>query len=753
MTQKVSKSSINLSHFKFRRLVLALVFLFAAHGVWGENYYWVGGEDIDWTKLENWATTFGGTGGDGITDYPQSGAGDTIFFSNTDPDTSVKYTLNSPADFEFGNLYVWGNVDIVINGTCTATSFNMQADAEDHFVTNDFEVTLSKGTGNGELTVSGGTGINLTRASGTTGVVGTFTIDTTLQTNSIETHSGVTLQINQGKSLTTATYIHNAGNADVIAKTIINGTFEATTSFDMAYSVYENAGSTEVSIGDHGVLTSPLIKPTTTVYRNPSSTVPFTNNGTINTKTFDIPYNVVNKGTINTNASPAEIKALSFSGANGIINLNSVATSLTVTNSSEQKTINLENTTSEIKGTFALTNFTANTNMNGKTITLDNATITADSISVSGTTGDGNRLSLTGTGTFEPTALTASYLSIGDNVQLGNYKISADSPLTGCVPLAGDSSTNYLAILQNGWLIQSLSDYAFEWTGSNGSDGTGAWNDEKNWNTGYVPVADCEITIPNTANKPVITSAVTVKSITINGSSALTVNTPGSLIITDATTFNEKISGTGKYIVASDKTFSVSTPTTLDINIENNGIINVLSSLSATSFSDSGSGTRTINLNGATTSLTTTYESTTTNAIVLTDTDATIKGNFEFSSFTATDASMSGKTITLDDSVTTIIKAGTILLEGTGTGSSLLTLAGTGTINPTTTLTPQYLSIGPNITLQDYPTDISGNNCEPSVNISKAWINLIKKGWNIATITAFEYKCQLNNPEVLYSGQ
>ena len=738
MTQKVSKSSINLSHFKFRRLVLALVFLFAAQGVWGENYYWVGGEDTDWTKLENWATTFGGTGGDGITDYPQSGADDTIFFSNTDPDTSVKYTLNSPADFEFGNLYVWGNVDIVINGTCTATSFNMQADAEDHFVTNDFEVTLSKGTGNGELTVSGGTGINLTRASGTTGVVGTFTIDTTLQTNSIETHSGVTLQINQGKSLTTATYIHNAGNADVIAKTIINGTFEATTSFDMAYSVYENAGSTEVSIGDHGVLTSPLIKPTTTVYRNQSSTVPFANNGTINTKTFDIPYNVVNKGTINTNASPAEIKALSFSGANGIINLNSAATSLTVTNSSEQKTINLENTTSEIKGTFALTNFTANTNMNGKTITLDNATITADSISVSGTTGDGNRLSLTGTGIFEPTALTASYLSIGDNVQLGNYKISADSPLTGCVPLAGDSSTNYLAILQNGWLIQSLSDYAFEWTGSNGSDGTGAWNDEKNWNTGYVPVADCEITIPNTANKPVITSAVTVKSITINGSSALTVNTPGSLIITDATTFNEKISGTGKYIVASDKTFSVSTPTTLDINIENNGIINVLSSLSATSFSDSGSGTRTINLNGATTSLTTTYESTTTNAVVLTDTDATIKGNFEFSSFTATDASMSGKSITLDDSVTTIIKASAISLEGSD--GSLLALSGTGTIYPTSTFAPQYLSIGSNITLQDYPTDISGNNCEPSVNTSKAWINLIKKGWNIATITAFEYK-------------
>ena len=82
MTQKVSKTSVKASLFTFRRLVLALVFLFAAQGVWGADYYWVGGtedHENDWNTLTNWALSDGGEGGDGITDFP--GNSDKVFFT------------------------------------------------------------------------------------------------------------------------------------------------------------------------------------------------------------------------------------------------------------------------------------------------------------------------------------------------------------------------------------------------------------------------------------------------------------------------------------------------------------------------------------------------------------------------------------------------------------------------------------------------------------------------------------------------
>ena len=66
MTQKVSKTLVKASLLKLRSLVAALVLFLIAQAGWSANYYWVGGTDTDWTKLANWATSFGGTGGEGI---------------------------------------------------------------------------------------------------------------------------------------------------------------------------------------------------------------------------------------------------------------------------------------------------------------------------------------------------------------------------------------------------------------------------------------------------------------------------------------------------------------------------------------------------------------------------------------------------------------------------------------------------------------------------------------------------------------
>ena len=42
MNKSVPKTSVKAPLFKVRRLVLALVFLFVAQGVWGATYYWTG---------------------------------------------------------------------------------------------------------------------------------------------------------------------------------------------------------------------------------------------------------------------------------------------------------------------------------------------------------------------------------------------------------------------------------------------------------------------------------------------------------------------------------------------------------------------------------------------------------------------------------------------------------------------------------------------------------------------------------------
>lgn len=141
--------------------------------------------------------------------------------------------------------------------------------------------------------------------------------------------------------------------------------------------------------------------------------------------------------------------------------------------------------------------FSANTNMGGKTITLA-ANVTAGSIALAGSS-TAARLTLAGSGTLSTTNFTGSNLSIGVDIVLDDYTIT--TPLTGCVPSAGTSDSDYWTVLQNHWLIQDLSNYEFVWQGDDATS-PNAWEVAENWNTGYVPVTDCKITIPS--GNPVI---------------------------------------------------------------------------------------------------------------------------------------------------------------------------------------------------------------------------------------------------------
>ena len=124
MTQKVSKSSINLSHFKLRRLVLALVFLFAAHGVWGQTTYtWTGlALDGKWSSTDNWDDGSGNP----VTTAPNSSSDEVIIpnSSTVTLDTNVtidEITLGSGSTLTinsgiivFANT-ITGDADSVLN--------------------------------------------------------------------------------------------------------------------------------------------------------------------------------------------------------------------------------------------------------------------------------------------------------------------------------------------------------------------------------------------------------------------------------------------------------------------------------------------------------------------------------------------------------------------------------------------------------------------------------------------------------------
>ena len=88
MNKSVLKTSVKAPLFKVRRLVLALVFLFAAQGVWGETYIWTGtAGDNKWDTITNWKTV-------NITEQGTDNAAYTVITDISNPATSAPSTTS-----------------------------------------------------------------------------------------------------------------------------------------------------------------------------------------------------------------------------------------------------------------------------------------------------------------------------------------------------------------------------------------------------------------------------------------------------------------------------------------------------------------------------------------------------------------------------------------------------------------------------------------------------------------------------------
>lgn len=91
--------------------------------------------------------------------------------------------------------------------------------------------------------------------------------------------------------------------------------------------------------------------------------------------------------------------------------------------------------------------------------------------------------------------------------------------------LAGGSFTSY-----NGTSMVRIARLLTEetiWTGSGGSN----WNTPSSWSSNSVPAASDNVTIPNVANDPVISSLATINDITLEAGATITVNAGGTFTL------------------------------------------------------------------------------------------------------------------------------------------------------------------------------------------------------------------------------
>ena len=681
-----------------------------------------------------------------------------IYFCHNATDEDFTLTLNN---CNLGNFTVWGQSKIEINGNCTATSLNLATTAE-----GDIQSIFStKITGSGNLTIGetppSNPVMNLTRCATDEypNVTGTFEIDANVTcTGTIETQSGVTLLVDSGKTLTAGGIVHTALNGTPTSKIEIAGTLDVGTgSIKLSNG---NPGSTQLV--NTGTITAGIIESGVSTYNNGSGsnaiTNPIINNGTITISNSFTISNYTNTGSF----TP-------YSGT-GTIKLNGTDATFENKDTTHEITINkLEGTQSSVvkgggKTTITTAEFTGAATVSDTTITtaefsntadlsgtnIDSATL-LDKITLSGANTfkditasnlDGKTLSVTGTQTITGD-VSLSGAGTGTNALIvnGNGDLKITKTLlaeylnfTGTGPSINSDSTGSAyasystGTSPSGWVVVDAAQIV--WNGSNTSDGT-KWEKEENWlPPSAVPSNSDDIIINAGFPDPVISTDVTVNSITLDSTAGITVDETGSLTITTATAFDEKISGTGTYIVGTSKTFTVASDTNLNINVKNNGIINVSDSLSAVSFSGSG----TINLSGGTTSLTTTNDSTSANTIVLKNTDATIQGNFQFTSFSA-NTDMGGKKIILNNAT---ISAGTITLSGSDT-TDRLELAGAGTFD-TSTLSANYLSIGSTVSLETFTGSLIDAECIPSAGVAdEYYLIVMHNGWPIKALSTFTF--------------
>ncbi len=601
--------------YRFRKLVASLfVFTALCWSAWAETYYWVGGENGDWGDLSNWNTASNGSGShptslsnadDAIisASYPKLlGSADAyIPFSKITIESGAKFTINCDVNFSatqiinngtlifchvtsgtpfdidlgdinhtLGDIEIWGDMVITMNGACSASSLTM-ASSDSYTVSGTFTTALS---GSGNLHITGSATVsNNSSYTGALEVGINVSCDGTITTNndtnliidsgaivSADAITGTAGSItNDGLIVTESPVSSNLINDDSTGAntTAAAGTFVWTGATDTNWSEPSNwlggsAPSSSDTIVIPHVTKLPEISGTVTIDYTSKLTIDEDANITISgilnlTGDFSLDSKINNtsagKITITGNLS-----ADNFAADNLQLECQNISATTKLTCKSITITGN-----SSISGEIEVDDFIA-TGLGGNTITLDNATITANSISLSGTS-DSSRLLIKGTATtdtFTTGSLSAEYLSIDSIIKLTGASARTTS-VQNSVPASGSDATDYAAVVRNGWLIKALKEFEYTWKDAEDSN----WDNENNWDIGLVPVSDSKITIDSTTSYFPVLGAGTYKggSLTIKAGNSITLGssnlelsgneniTPAANIIFNAGTID--FSGTG----------------------------------------------------------------------------------------------------------------------------------------------------------------------------------------------------------------
>ena len=405
MTQKVSKSSIKPSLFKLRRLVLAIVFLFVAHGVWGQTtYIWTGADvnDNNWSTPGNWRTVnideYGNVTNveNPATSVPGSNAGDVAYIIDNSSITLTAYT-------SINTLRIANYADPAAAATLNLGTYTLSIG------------TLDLGTGNNATTD------NILSMRGDLSLSnGTVTVETfdecdngqnTLELNTV-TFSITGTVWGNGSGKTTIT-----GTGSTFDLTGLSGNFDAGEVFSFGSGITVKADKTFWTGRESSDWTNSA---------NWSTGVPIAGSEVV------IPANTTYPAILNTETPTLKSLIIQSATVGGVLKTGT----LTLNGLGILNTGTIENSGEIILSGGTITASTSFTN--NKTVTITSGTITNDTVS----NGDNSTVIYNGTGTQSPiwgNSYQNLEIAAGTSISLGAANIAGDATNNGTLTITDNN--------------------------------------------------------------------------------------------------------------------------------------------------------------------------------------------------------------------------------------------------------------------------------------------------------------------------
>lgn len=469
--------------------------------------------------------------------------GGTLYFYNTDASSSSPNELKTNAySFTINYFYFGGNVTINLLGPLTATTVYHQAISDDYKLDSG---TVSTITGSGSLTVGGILGMFRLNKDDDSVMIDELVIDAALTISSIETHSGTTVTVNAGKTLSVGTYnaYGNSGAPDLnltILGTLSVGSELHTEGPSCTSNLTVGSGGTlATKSGATGIWTQKISNSGTVNLVNNTDILKFTayagaddgsdalncaggvitatdvaNNGTISNLNltgactvgyYDSTTDEFSLGNVFIDSGATLIAAANYTVSGDWTNANDASgfnadPLLSVTFTGSGKTLAGDTTFSKavfkegvsLEGSNSFTDFTCEDG--GITLTFGDGSVQTVTGNLTLKGSDGNLLELSSNSESTivvPAAnLTADYLSIGPDLLIregasvvkGSHKAYGSENTSQ--PASGLTNADYFTLFKHGWDLDQ--DFVFTWTGASTVDHH-AWSTNENWDLGIAP--------------------------------------------------------------------------------------------------------------------------------------------------------------------------------------------------------------------------------------------------------------------------